>query len=1393
MQEQGTTKRTARPVEHALHRLLGQQSGAPSEAQVFSYHEGEDFRLLWSFEALDLKRPFVIFWKGFPSQPVVAVGAPTVEGESDSTAVDAFVTPYHWALTLARWCQSAESHPLIPRVWVFHAIPAANYDIWDGFGAQCRASRAQLPWLRGVCLATGLIDAYQHRFMVPIDELKRSIGDASPLSQPTIPQSLEDSLRSDISGDPKDHHSIANLIGPVSLARCLGIDEASAFGVKRSAQRAALTVLLTLFKWIDQPLPSTPFCEDIYTADFDPLEALNSVRYWLVDDQASMGYATVLATALRATELGVPGRSDLPSAGLNGCSLRWSSASHPDGPAWEVLAMLGTTRIEDWNAPREIARIDVLILDLRLWLDRPATRAAHPLRAVLDKAKALLASGDDCGGVLLPDFDRYLCEALSAAEAIVGKTDADYELAARDYSTELAAITLLPLLLSHFDPSLPIVIFSSTRQREVAKRLRHRPNIHLQFVKPGVGDHASATVTTRTDLRDAIRAALRQHQLRFVWQRIAALQLRRPEFPEGLRVRPPGARASPTFKCAEWRLDGEGADGPDCPETKRRLGGLYLQLLRGEINSLMSGCYELMESAFSTPEQKRAFAGIELVWPRHWHVPPRPKSQRLFRFSLLAVALQKIRNLKAHGLNLHSNPQHQEANAHLACAGMLIALIDFIEQKEVKNNLIKCPEPAMLQTRHADHFPDLEAVNVRPWELAALNGKTASDTAFIVYALSSVLHTVRTPGEVQIPASLSFASQHLVSLCAEFIAQEGSLGEAKKKSEPDRRALVDQEGDLRSLPIRLVGWSERTAAATYAQFVVPFRYVLETPLPSSHLPPKPVSWIPLADGLADATRLLNRDAERAFDDHNARFFKLSAPGVAPIVEWIRADGRSGREESVRFRPCAPELLLFASESPGERSPQRMGLLIVDVDFIDSSNLTLDDVLAFNAAVRRNISDHLDSKNPNALSTLKLAEILPGLWANDSLGTAELLQVPLTHSTSSRPSFFTGSKLKPLSTRAYVHSVVTVAGKNKGVTAMYEDVRSESGEAGEEDVPPTGLPQECADLYRLLTVGEPADSPKRNDSFTQEWLATRTYNRSASAGVCYAFDYNSSCLVVGDDDSARDDFAQPARTLYFLQWLHLIYMRSAISAFSESVTYLTRNSRNPTEFDTLHSELQQFENVHNFPFISDEGRSRDLYPKARAAIDLDEYLKELDKEVHLTTEYFNRQLAQRMSRGSLSFARVAAAFAFLALFFGFLGINMLDEDTLCAMHRSFGDQGTSYCEKVLKGKIQARLVDDLTDVEARRLDRLTYEMLCAVAQPVSSAASRFSAGTTVTRVAAEECRALAVTGPEAWVEWWRGSSRWVLLSAALLILSLVPFVIFAFLYFRSLWRPAETQL
>ena len=736
-------------------------------ASVWLYHREEDFNKLWQLGSKHLDKPIVIFWKGFPN------GAQQASAALGQARTNWYVSPYHWALTLACRCLR-EGRATVPRLYVLHWIPVANEEDWDSFGRQCRSISTAVPWLLGV----SLLDPSPESGLQPLEALKQIAPGQLPTPTDGVLSLLKAALRKQVADDPDDRHTIANLVGPSLLAAAFGEADPNHLPTSTNPSSRALTQLLRGLEWLPasgQAPPSKSIGEGHrYLCGRDPLRGLRTdqtpqIRYYLLDDQASAGYANVLANILSATAYR-SGDSLSTSTGTN--SLCWSES--PDELLSWLRACSSNGRIGYING------IDVLFLDLRLWLGDITSEHA---RGVLKK---IIKVVDDLK-LLDESVDSQLQEAFSAAS--VCSNDGRHS-----YAEELAAVTLLPLLLSHCDPSLPVIVFSSTRQREVTYRLRHRPNIQCQFTKPFLlNNEGTASLSGAAEgqpviaptplqpsadqLTAAVLGALAQVRLRPIWRRIVDLQLNAPEYNgddgsasgafQGLRETKSIYRhgcwtTRVNFMTAKFRLSP--------PRTIRRLQQLFFRLVRGDVDALLSGCYELIEAGYSTDRQKRESNELKLFLTNNRAVSSDPHEIQQYRFTLLAMAIQEIRHFKAHALHRHADPNLSEGNAiQFACAAMMLALIDFLEQRS---------DATIAITRQGT----AQSVLVRghpPWHVKEHAAqRTPSDAAFVMSVLITALDTAAfgCRGFV-VPPNIPnlFFSKELVGLCNSIIQDESLL------------------------------------------------------------------------------------------------------------------------------------------------------------------------------------------------------------------------------------------------------------------------------------------------------------------------------------------------------------------------------------------------------------------------------------------------------------------------------------------------------------------------------------------------------------------------------------------------------------------------------------------
>ena len=364
-----------------------------------------------------------------------------------------------------------------------------------------------------------------------------------------------------------------------------------------------------------------------------------------------MGYQHVLATVL----LGV--NYDPVEAHTEQGHWRYAASDLAHirclSSADRLLATLESlSPVEDWSLPRKISipGCDVLLLDLRLWNDDPGARKAFMERLV------------------------RLCKSIGARHLV----DPHFQLAWRvvqriangEEGGEIQALPLLALLISHYDASLPIILFSSTHQADVVTAVSNRPNIIASFVKPllaGYGEKQRPTMMIRS-LVDALRQAIDLHEERIVWERIlgAAWTRRNPTFTMTHRT------GDKLYNHKESKLIH--APAVSGQELKRFLGDHFRRYLAGRRYFDFAALpFEFIEGAMTPDADVLARDGIS--------------ENAVFQLFLgssrnrFSNGLKKIRNQKAHGHAPTPSGIRDQEDWRLATIVGFLALLDYIEEK----------------------------------------------------------------------------------------------------------------------------------------------------------------------------------------------------------------------------------------------------------------------------------------------------------------------------------------------------------------------------------------------------------------------------------------------------------------------------------------------------------------------------------------------------------------------------------------------------------------------------------------------------------------------------------------------------------------------------------------
>jgi hypothetical protein len=341
-----------------------------------------------------------------------------------------------------------------------------------------------------------------------------------------------------LSGAKGGHHDIANIIGPSLLLESMG--HAGGGGPISSALRKLIGVLRGSSgesgrapeRWLD-------FAQINKWAD----------AVVLIDDLAEEGWRGFLTAALGIEQEGsINVRVYLSPYDEADVESKYVL----DIPAYieERLEWLESAGFGDPPSLVPDAKCPLIFLDIRLFSHRSWKEERDFYKSLLRLAERfakqrVLAWPVDISPAALKSLMQFL----------------ESDDSERESSEHHAALSLLPLLLAIADPTLPIVLFSSTGRRRIIEPLIPCGNIIFDFEKPGVTDDWRDSVDrARLGFKRAVNSALSLLQVRrYLHEVTAAAAASRQEM---IRFLAADRKPANRWKYAEIYID-ETGPGPD--------------------------------------------------------------------------------------------------------------------------------------------------------------------------------------------------------------------------------------------------------------------------------------------------------------------------------------------------------------------------------------------------------------------------------------------------------------------------------------------------------------------------------------------------------------------------------------------------------------------------------------------------------------------------------------------------------------------------------------------------------------------------------------------------------------------------------------------------------------
>lgn len=174
------------------------------------------------------------------------------------------------------------------------------------------------------------------------------------------------------------------------------------------------------------------------------------------------------------------------------------------------------------------------------------------------------------------------------------------------------------------------------------------------------------------------------------------------------------------------------------------------------------------------------------------------------------------------------------------------------------------------------------------------------------------------------------------------------------------------------------------------------------------------------------------------------------------------------------------------------------------------------------------------------------------------------------------------------------------------------------------------------------------------AFEREWCAPRTYRRWEHCSCYYGFCDFSGAMLTGPND--EPPAWQHWFGMYFDQLVLLLYVRCTLFRLSGALVEVSkqaaakrwRKSRRELlrEFGVLRRQFTIFENLYQFPLLSNQQQALEMYALLRRNLSIDELYLEVSKEVQNSDSWVNG--VEDSERNEMAGLLNAVAFTGLAL-------------------------------------------------------------------------------------------------------------------------------------------------
>lgn len=478
------------PVCSAIRAVLSLYDKGSEYKIIHSYKSEKDFIELWKLvghansgvaDTITNQNNFVIVWDGIPERNVL-----------DSVNIGRYLSPIDWgiAYTLSIYNKlvaekdtdsSSKSYPPLKILIIDTGESRTDSDTTRFFKQFPRMSIKSLPWIRIFTVAENEQEWDINNFISSALGVDTNSERMLSMSEATDEEVLDLGVIRNFwaasltkPSQPGDHHAIANMVGPLLLIKDKMVD----------CHITALLHLLTAVGLLPRVRNQEGLLERgkhwINWSNHSWLQLLKELRsrdkkihIILIDDQYKHGWDEVLQIALDVEkrvdvkENIIASKDDIILKAFDSAEVLLQKIESLKESIYEKRFAFS---INNHNHP------EILFLDLRLFAGDKIEEEKAFFERLLSVTKHYLSNSS----ANLP-WPSISASDIEAIDCCIQNHDRSRKLQDENY---ISALTLLPRLLALIDPSLPIIVFSSTGRRDVINKFKEYGNIVTLIDKP---------------------------------------------------------------------------------------------------------------------------------------------------------------------------------------------------------------------------------------------------------------------------------------------------------------------------------------------------------------------------------------------------------------------------------------------------------------------------------------------------------------------------------------------------------------------------------------------------------------------------------------------------------------------------------------------------------------------------------------------------------------------------------------------------------------------------------------------------------------------------------------------------------------------------------------------